>query len=359
MAAWTPPGGREPSWEDMAEQFRRRWRGAKFGPPLLVFAGLVLLILVFSVWFTVQPEETGIVQRFGRVVRTASPGLHFKWPLGIEKVRLLPTARVLKEEFGFRTLSATPGERTRYAANGEFKGESLMLTGDLNVIDVQWIIQYRIEDPISFLFQVRDTPKTIRDTTEAVMRRVVGNRLGSDVLTTARVEVAAEAKKEIQDLLSSYQTGVRLVTVELQDVTPPDTVKPAFNEVNESRQDRERTINQAQEQANREIPRASGVAAQNISQAEGYALERINRASGEAVRFEAILKEYQSAPEVTRRRLYLESMADFLDGLKGLYIVDQDQKALVPWLPLTSGSEPTAAGTQPRPTGNPPTGSQP
>jgi modulator of FtsH protease HflK len=353
MATWKPPGGPDPQWEEMVEKFRQRWRGGKFGPTWIVIAGVVVLILVLSMWFTVQPEETGIVQRFGRVVRTATPGLHFKIPL-IETVQTVPTARVLKEEFGFRTLSAAPGERTRYAADSQFKGESLMLTGDLNVIDVQWVLQYRIEDPIKFLFQVRDTPKTIRDTSEAVMRRVVGNRLGSDVLTVARVAIATEARDEIQSLLSAYETGVRLVTLELQDVTPPDTVKPAFNEVNESRQDRERTINQAQEQANREIPRARGVASQSISQAEGYALERINRASGEAVRFQAILQEYQGAPEVTRRRLYLESMADFLDGQKGIYIVDSEQKALVPWLPLASGTAPRTTGVQPGTTGSQP-----
>ena len=220
-----------------------------------------------------------------------------------------------------------------------------MLTGDLNVIDVQWIIQYRIEDPIFFLFRVRDTEKTIRDTTEAVMRRAVGNRLGSDVLTTGRVTVASEAKIEIQKILSAYQTGVRLVTVELQDVTPPDSVKPAFNEVNESRQDKERTINIAQEQANREIPKARGVATQSISEAEGYALERVNRAEGEATRFAAILTEYESAPQVTRRRLYLEAMTGFLAEMKGLYIVDKDQKAMVPWLPLESSEG--AGGKQP------------
>jgi membrane protease subunit HflK len=222
-----------------------------------------------------------------------------------------------------------------------------MLTGDLNVIDVQWIIQYRIEDPIRFLFHVRDTPKTIRDITEAVMRRVVGNRLGSDVLTVRRVEVSSEAKVEIQKILTDYETGVRLVTVELQDVTPPDAVKPAFNEVNEARQDRERTINQAQEQANKEIPKARGVAAQSISQAEGYALERVNRASGEANRFNAILDEYTRAPEVTRRRLYLESLASFLAEMKGVYIVDSEQKALVPWLPLESGAKALVEGGKP------------
>ena len=306
------------------------------GRKIFLLVTVLLVAALWTCWFTVQPEETGVVQRFGKVTRTAGPGLHFKLPLSIETVRLVPTARVLKEEFGFRTLSSVPGQKTRYDPRGDYKGESLMLTGDLNVIDVQWIIQYRIEDPIKYLFQVRNTPKTIRDTSEAIMRRAVGNRLGSDVLTTGRVAVASEVKKEVQKVLTAYETGVRLVTVELQDVTPPDTVKPAFNEVNESRQDREQTINKAQERANREIPKARGVATQSISEAEGYALERVNRAEGEANRFLAIWGEYQQAPQVTRRRLYLEAMTDFLASMKGLYIVDRDQKAMVPWLPIES-----------------------
>jgi membrane protease subunit HflK len=329
----------------LLKQNRKNFNRFKTKQGLLIIVTGMIVILLTTSWFTVQPEETGIVQRFGKVMRTSGPGLHFKLPFGIEKVRLLPTARVLKEEFGFRTMSSIPGEKTRYAPSGSHTEESLMLTGDLNVIDVQWIIQYRIEDPILFLFKVRDTQKTIRDTTEAVMRRAVGNRLGSDVLTTGRVAVASEAKNEIQKILSAYQTGVRLVTVELQDVTPPDSVKPAFNEVNESRQDKERTINIAQERANREIPKARGVATQSITEAEGYALERINRAEGEATRFKAILTEYQEAPQVTRRRLYLEAMTGFLAEMKGLYIVDKDQKAMVPWLPLES-SEGTG-GKQP------------
>jgi membrane protease subunit HflK len=316
------------------------------GPVLFLIAAVILVMIFWTAWFTVQPEETGIVQRFGKVMRAAGPGLHFKIPFGVETVRLLPTARVLKEEFGFRTLASVPGEKTRYNPGNAYTDESLMLTGDLNVIDVQWIIQYRIEEPISYLFNVRDTPKTIRDTTEAVMRRAVGNRLGSDVLTTGRVAVASEAKDEIQKILTAYETGVRLVTVELQDVTPPDSVKPAFNEVNESRQDKEQTINNAQEQANREIPRARGVATQSISEAEGYALERVNRAEGEATRFQAILDEYEKAPQVTRRRLYLEAMTGLLANVKGLYIVDQDQKAMVPWLPLESSESPAIEGGQ-------------
>jgi membrane protease subunit HflK len=342
------PQGQAPSLEEVFAKVLQQWRGFRGGPIVIVIAVVVALVLLWSAWFTVQPEETGIVQRFGKVVRTAGPGLHFKLPYGIETIRTVPTARVLKEEFGFRTTTvATPGRRTQYADNKAYKTESLMLTGDLNVIDVQWIIQYRIEDPVRFLFYVRETPKTIRDITESVMRRVVGNRLGSDVLTVGRVEVSSEAKAEIQKILTDYETGVRLVTVELQDVTPPDAVKPAFNEVNEARQDRERTINQAQEQANKEIPKARGVAAQSISQAEGYALERVNRASGEANRFNAILDEYTRAPEVTRRRLYLESLAGFLAEMKGVYIVDTEQKALVPWLPLESGAKPLVEGGKP------------
>lgn len=291
---WLPPE-LERALREVRDPFRRLggWRIA--GGVALV----ILLLVIWSSWFTVQPEETGVVQR------------------------------------------------TQYAESKAFKGESLMLSGDLNVIDVQWIVQYRIEDPIRYLFQIRDTPQTIRDLAEAVMRRVVGNRLGSDVLTVGRVAASTEVKEEMQKILSDYGAGIRLVTVELQDVTPPDPVKPAFNEVNEARQDREKTINQAQEQANREIPKARGEAARTITEAEGYALERVNRARGEATRFQAILDEYLRAPEVTRRRLYLEAMGAILPEAKALYIVDADQKALVPWLPLEPGAKPAPGGKQP------------
>jgi membrane protease subunit HflK len=256
----------------------------------------------------------------------------------------VPTARVLKEEFGFRTAITRPGQRTQYKDDKALKDESLMLTGDLNVIDVQWIVQYRIEDPVRYLFRVRESRQTIRDVAEAVMRRIVGNRLGSDVLTVGRVAVSTEMKEEMQKILSDYETGVRLVTVELQDVTPPELVKPAFNEVNEARQDRERTINQAQEQANQEIPKARGEAARTVTEADGHAIERVNRANGEATRFLAILDQYQGAPEVTRRRLYLEALGTILPQAKELYIVDGDQKALVPWLQVGPGGRPVEGG---------------
>jgi len=337
------PGWSPPDLDAALQEFRNRLRGLRVWRIAAAACLLPAAILAWSSWFTVQPEETGVVQRFGAVVRTVEPGLHFKLPWGVETVRLVPTARVLKEEFGFRTTATGAGPRTQYA-DKTFKDVSLMLTGDLNVIDVQWIVQYRIEDPILYLFRIREPRQTILDIAESVMRRVVGNRLGSDVLTVGRVAVSTEVKEEMQKILTMYETGVRLVTVELQDVTPPDTVKPAFNEVNEARQDRERSINQAQEQANREIPKARGEASRTITEAEGYAVERVNRASGEATRFRAILEEYQRAPEVTRRRLYLEAMGVILPEAKALYIVDKDQQALVPWLPLEAGGKPAPAG---------------
>jgi modulator of FtsH protease HflK len=325
---------------ELMDDLRRLQRQFEDSNPATFLSVLVILVaalVIWSSWYTVQPEETAVVQRFGRVQRSAGPGLHFKLPLGIESVRRVPTARVLKEEFGFRTVAA--GRQTR-SVSGDFSEESLMLTGDLNVIDVQWIVQFRVEDPVRFLFKVREQTETFRAISEAVMRRVVGNKLGSDVLTVGRVAVASEVKEEMQKILSDYETGIRLVTVELQDVTPPDAVKPAFNEVNEARQDLERMVNQAQEQANKVIPRAAGEAKQAIAEAEGYATERVNQARGEAARFMSVLSEYQRVPEVTRRRLYLEAMSEVISDAKTVYIVDSEQRALIPWLSLDSGQNP-------------------
>ncbi len=349
MAAqgWPPRGGRPPiDIRVLIERFLEPLRGRRV--PFGGIGGIVVLVLavvlLYSSWFTVQPEETGVVQRFGQVVRTEGPGLHFKIPYGVETVTLIPTARVLKEEFGFRT--EVPGRRTRFSPR-QFLNESLMLTGDLNVIDVDWIVQYRIADPVKFLFQVREPVDTIRDVSEAVMRRVVGNRLGSDVLTVGREAVQVEVKVEMQEILNAYETGIRITAVKLQDVTPPDPVKPAFNEVNEARQDRERTINKAQEQANRETPKARGEAKRTIAQAEGFALERVNQAKGEANRFQAILTQYRRFPEVTRKRLYLEALTTILPAAQSLYIVDADQKALIPWLSLESGVKQAPGGMKP------------
>ncbi|MBU4605158.1 MAG: FtsH protease activity modulator HflK, partial [Proteobacteria bacterium] len=278
------------------------------------------------------PEENGIILRFGRFVRESGPGLHFKLPLGIEKAIKVKTGRVFKEEFGFRGIS--PGIRSRFSEKG-FSDESLMLTGDLNVIEVKWIVQYKIRDPQLWLFAVRDPVAAIRDLSESVMRQIVGNRLSDQVLTLQRVEIAAKAQKELQTLLDSYKTGVQIVTVKLQDVNPPPPVQPAFNEVNEARQQKERMINEAQEAYNREVPKALGEASRVVTEAEGYTTEKVNRAQGEAKRFEDVLASYLTAKDVTRRRLYLEAMQRMIKNAEKIYVVDENVRGMLPLLNLS------------------------
>jgi membrane protease subunit HflK len=297
---------------------------------LFILAALIVVAGYASV-YTVAPEETGVIQRFGRYVRLTGPGLHFKLPFGIETVGKVKTGRNFQMEFGYRTVEA--GVRSRFTERG-FKEESLMLSGDLNVVDLQWTVQYKIGDPKDFLFQVKDVDSAIRDMSESVMRRVVGNRLFDFVLTVGRAEIADRVKVEMQKVLDSYRTGIQVVNVKMQNVTPPELVTAAFNEVNEAEQERESKINQAQGAYNREIPKAKGSALQTISQAEGYALERVNMAQGEASRFLDVLKEYRQAKDVTKRRLYLESMTRLLDKVDEIYVIDADQKGLVPLLDL-------------------------
>lgn len=300
----------------------------------IVAAGLLVLLVAFAtvtMVYTVQPEERAVVKRFGAVIKTTDPGLHFKLPFGIDEVQRVATERVLKEEFGFRTAAA--GEPTRYV-DRSFPDESLMLSGDLNIIDVEWVVQYRIGDPIKFLYSMREPTRTLRDISESVMRRVVGNHLGSEILTTARVKIASTTRDEIQAAMNLYETGIHIVTVELQNVVPPRAVQPAFNAVNESRQERERMINEATRQANEAIPRAQGEAKRVIAEAQGYAAERTNQALGEAARFRSILTEYQAAPEVTRRRMYLETLSEILPQIGSVLVIQEGQSAPLPLLHL-------------------------
>lgn len=290
---------------------------------------LIIAWAVFSSFYTVQPEEQAVIKRFGKVVEITDPGLHFKIPFGIDQVQRVASARVLKQEFGFRTESQKGNNPTRYSGM-DFSNESLMLTGDLNVIDVEWVVQYRIQDPIKYLYQQREPETTLRDISESVMRRVVGNRLGSEVLTVGRVEIAQGARDEIQTIMDSYNSGMHIITVELQDVVPPQAVRPAFNEVNEARQERERMINEATKRANQQIPRAEGEAQRLVSEARGYATERVNRAYGETARFNAMLREYSAVPEVTRARLYLETMAAILPNIGQVIMVQEEQVGPLP-----------------------------
>jgi len=327
-----------------ADDLRRHLR---LGGRSFLWAILFLILLVggCSGVYTVQPEQRAVVKRFGKVIAIKEPGLHFKIPFGVDTAQFVATERVLKQEFGFRTV--TPGQRSEYQKTG-LDDESLMLTGDLNVIDVEWVVQYRISDADKYLHRVRDPQETIRDISEAVMRRVVGNRLASDVLTVARADIAFKAQEEMQDILNSYDMGIQIKTVELQDVTPPDPVKPAFNEVNEARQEKERLINEAEKRRNQEIPKAQGEAKQIVAEAEGYKAERVNRAQGEAERFKALLAEYQKAPEVTRRRLYLEMIDKVLPQVGKTYVIEENQTQPLPLLHLEEAGAAAARKGEPK-----------
>ncbi|SFK41960.1 FtsH protease activity modulator HflK [Methylophaga sulfidovorans] len=310
---------------------RGRSRG-KFGGGFIAVILLILLVwAVMTSFYTVQPEQRAVVKRFGSVTGITDPGLHFKIPFGIDQIQLVATERVLKQEFGFRTRGTRQGESSTYSA-AEFEDESLMLTGDLNMIDVEWVVQYRIDDPIKFLYQMREPTRTLRDISESVMRRIVGNMLGSEVLTIGRVEIQQKAGDEIQEILDQYDAGIRISTVEMQDVVPPPAVQPAFNEVNEARQERERMINEAQKRVNQEIPNAEGAALRTVAEAEGYATERVNRADGESTRFSAVLHEYQQAPTVTRSRLYLETLNEILPNIGQILVVQDGQMTPLPLL---------------------------
>ena len=301
--------------------------------------GLVLILVLAGVWSTVyqiEPEEAGIVLRFGKYVRTTDPGLHFKIPFA-EDVQKVPVERQLKQEFGFRTLSADV--QTQYSQS-TFDGEALMLTGDLNVAVVEWIVQYRIADPYSYLFKVRNVEETFRDMNEAVMREVVGDRTVTEVLTIGRQEIEVNAQVRLQELSDQYETGIRIEQVVLQDVNPPDPVKPSWDEVNQAQQQRDRMINEALADYNSVIPRASGEAQQTILQAEGYALDRVNRSEGDAARFKALYEEYRRAPNVTRRRMYLETMARMLPQAGTKVILDEQAQGVLPLLSIGGGRSP-------------------
>lgn len=296
-----------------------------------VITGLLIIFLLQGTIYSIGPEELGVVQRFGKYTHTTSPGLHFKLPFGIDKATPVKAKRVFKEEFGFRTLR--PGVQTQYSTQ-RYLGESIMLTGDLNVLDVRWIVQFRINDPVKLLFRTIDPVENIRDISEVIIRRLVGDYSVDEVLTVSREEINDQAQIKIQEILKQYDTGVQIVTVKLLDVNPPDPVKPAFNEVNEAKQEKERMINQAWESYNKVIPRARGEAEKTIREAEGYALDRVNRAKGEAKRFLAMLSEYKKSPQVTRNRLYLETMLKVLPEAKQKYIIDPRQSSILPLLKI-------------------------
>ena len=307
----------------------------------LVILVIIAAVVLFSLIYTVDPEQEGVILRFGKYSRTTGPGLHFKLPLGIEQVIKVPVQRQLKQEFGFRTVRA--GVQSESARGREELRQSNMLTGDLNAAVVEWVVQYRVEDARAYLFKVRSVEATLRHMSEAIMRQTVGDRTVDEVLTIGRQEVADLVEENLQALCDQYENGIRIEQVVLQGVNPPPAVQGSFNEVNQSEQERETKINQAQQQYNEVIFRARGEAQQTVSNAEGYALDRVNRSQGEAARFQSLYAEYRKAPEVTRRRIYLETLTDILPKMGSKLILDGELEGVVPLLDLQSAAGAAAA----------------
>ena len=317
-----------------------RWQKKDWSPRDIgraVVVGLVILIVVvgfFTSWYTVAPEEEAVILRFGAYHETTPPGGHFKLPFGIDAAYTVAVTEVRKLEFGFRTEQA--GRRTRYSPRG-YDEEALMLTGDLNIAHVEWVVQYRIKDAKAWIFHVREREDTIRDLSESVMRAVVGDHTVTEVLTRERVKIASEAETALQERLDYYGMGVTVGTVLLQNANPPAQVQKSFNEVNAAQQERSELENKAQREYNKVIELAKGDAQREVSEARGYATDRVNRAKGDIARFKEILKAYRTSKEVTRRRLYLETIERVLPKVKRVLVVGEE--GVLKFLPIEEGGK--------------------
>jgi len=320
-------GPMPPQMDEIIQKFKKMKLP---GGPLLVLV-VLLIFLGSSTFYTVGVDEVGVVQRFGKYVRISQPGLSFKLPTGIEKVTKVKVRRVYKEEFGFSSVAAT--QRTVFSSPTEDTNVSLMLTGDLNVAVVPWIVQYRIKDPYNYLFKVRDIRMLLTDMSQAAMRLVVGDRSINEIISK-RDEIAMEAKRVLQIEMDKAESGIYISTIEMKKTNVPTPVEPSFNEVNQATQEKEKMIYQAKEDYNKEIPAARGEAERTIKAAEGYSLDRVNRAKGDASRFTAQYKEYAQAKDVTKRRLYLETLSNLFPKLGQKYIIDANQKNFLPLLNL-------------------------
>ncbi|MEJ6571411.1 MAG: FtsH protease activity modulator HflK [Akkermansiaceae bacterium] len=298
----------------------------------LAALGLIVLVGIITSFYTVPADSQAVVLRFGKPIATNGPGLHFKLPYGIDQTLSVEVTRQLQQEFGF----GTPGASNpwQFSSSGEQELEKSMVTGDLNAALVEWVVQYRIEDPQQYLFAVREPDATLRDLTESVMREIVGDRTVDEVITVGRQEIENIASEKLQAATVDYTMGLRIVQVQLKDVNPPRRVQSSFNEVNQAQQERESAINRANGEYNKEVPRARGEADRMISTADGYAAKRVNEAEGDVASFEALLIEYTDAPEITRRRLYLETMSEILPKLGKTIIIDETAKGILPLLNL-------------------------
>ena len=329
-------GGTPPDLEALVRQGQDRLRqmvpgGGSRG--VIVLAVLALAVLgAWTAYYTVPSDSVAVVQRFGKYLKEVPPGLHFKLPLGIDAATIVPVKRQLKQEFGF----TTPDAGDPYQSPRDGKRETEMVTGDLNAALVEWVVQYRISDPVKYLFEVREPSETLRYVSESVMREVVGDRTVDEVITIGRQEIETEALTKMQALSTKYAMGISIDQVQLKNINPPLPVQESFNEVNQAQQEKEKLINEARRDYNKVIPLAEGEKDQRIREADGYRLKRINEAEGDVARFSALLAEYSKAPEVTRRRIYIETLQDVMPGIRSKIIIDEQARSILPLLNLAT-----------------------
>jgi membrane protease subunit HflK len=331
---WGAGGSTPPDLDAVLRQGQQRLRqllpgGGSRGTLLLALFVLIGLA-AWTAYYTVPSDSVAVVQRFGKYLKEVPPGLHFRLPLGIDVATIVPVKRQLKQEFGF----STPGATDPYQSPRDGRRETEMVTGDLNAALVEWVVQYRISDPVKFLFEVREPSETLRYVSESVMREVVGDRTVDEVITIGRQEIEVEALARMQALSSRYVMGISIDQVQLKNINPPQPVQESFNEVNQAQQEKEKLINEARRDYNKVIPLAEGEKDQRIREADGYRLKRVNEAEGDAARFSALLAEYHKAPEVTRRRIYIETLQDVLPGIRSKIIIDEQTRNILPLLNL-------------------------
>src|SRR5580704_12086322 len=316
-------------WQD---RFKQMMPGGGLPAPIVLAVLALVGLVAWTAYYTVPSDSVAVLQRFGKYLDNVSPGLHFKLPLGIDVATIIPVKRQLKQEFGF----ATSGATDPFQIPRDGKRETQMVTGDLNAVLVEWVVQYRIYDPVKFLFDVREPRGTLRDVSESVMREVVGDRTVDEVITIGRQEIETEALTKMQALATKYAMGISIDQVQLKNINPPEPVQASFNEVNQAQQEKEKLINEARRDYNKVIPLAEGEKDQRIREADGYRLKRVNEAEGDAARFNALLAEYIKAPEVTRRRIYIETLQDVMPGIRSKIIVDERTRSILPLLNLDS-----------------------
>jgi membrane protease subunit HflK len=317
----------------------RRGRGFRFTPKFLILGilAVVVIIMLSTGFFVVDQTEQAVILRLGKYLKTVGPGLQFKIPFGIDKSYSVETQTVQTMSFGYRATSAgnLSGSSTKYSYS-KYMDESTMLTGDLNIVDIQWIVQYRIDDPYKWLFNINNPAQTISDLSRSVMNQLVGDLPILSIMTSERTSMEVEAQEMLQASLDSYGMGVKIVTVKLQDIVPPaGDVQDAFEDVNKAIQDMNKYINEGKENYNRVIPAAEGEASKVIQEAQGYASERVNTATGDVARFKSVLEEYRKSPDITARRLYIETMESVLAAGGNLTVIDKNLESFLPLMNIT------------------------